>query len=42
MIYAPLEPSLLVVALLAVVNFAVALAASYLALLRFAERELAE
>jgi hypothetical protein len=42
MIYAPLEPSLLVVASLAVVNFAIALAISYLALLRFAERELAE
>lgn len=42
MLYAPLEPSLLVVALLAVVNFAIALAASYLALLRFAEKELAE
>lgn len=42
MIYAPLEPSLLVVASLAVVNFAIALAVSYLTLLRFAERELAE
>lgn len=42
MIYAPLEPSLLLVASLAVVNFAIALAVSYLALLRFAERELAE
>ncbi|MBL8044988.1 MAG: hypothetical protein JNL09_00525 [Anaerolineales bacterium] len=41
-IYAPLEPSLLVVASLAVVNFAIALAVSYLALLRVAERELAE
>jgi hypothetical protein len=41
-LYAPLEPSLLVVASLAVVNFAVALAVSYLALLRFAEKELAE